>query len=95
MLVTATWGDFAADDRSVGLGPGTRPVSEAPGGRRGHQRIVERERLDCGDTWRQRKRQLILRGPQGLVPALERVRRAASDLLREQYSTDVLGLFMT
>jgi putative transposase len=39
--------------------------------------IVERERLDCGDTWRQRKRQLILRGPQGLVPALERVRSAA------------------
>jgi putative transposase len=39
--------------------------------------IVERERLDCGDTWRQRKRQLILRGPQGVLPALERVRCAA------------------
>jgi hypothetical protein len=39
--------------------------------------IVERERLDCGDTWRQRKRQLILTGPQGALPALERVRRAA------------------
>jgi hypothetical protein len=39
--------------------------------------IVERERLDCGETWRQRKRQLILRGPQGRGPALERARRAA------------------
>ena len=39
--------------------------------------IVERERLDRGDTWRQRKRQLILTGPQGALPALERVRRAA------------------
>ena len=39
--------------------------------------IVERERLDCGETWRQRKRQLILRGPQGVLPALERVRSAA------------------
>jgi DDE family transposase len=39
--------------------------------------IVERERLDRGDTWRQRKRQLILTGPQGVLPALERVRRAA------------------
>jgi hypothetical protein len=39
--------------------------------------MVERERLDRGDTWRQRKRQLILRGPQGVLPALERVRSAA------------------
>jgi hypothetical protein len=39
--------------------------------------IVERERLDCGESWRQRKRQLILRGPQGRGPALERARRAA------------------
>jgi hypothetical protein len=39
--------------------------------------MVERERLDRGDTWRQRKRQLILTGPQGAWPALERVRRAA------------------
>jgi hypothetical protein len=39
--------------------------------------IVERERLDQGDTWRQRKRQLILTGPQSVLPALERVRRAA------------------
>jgi putative transposase len=39
--------------------------------------VVERERLDCGDTWRQRKRQLILRGSQGVLPALERVRSAA------------------
>lgn len=39
--------------------------------------VVERERLDQGDTWRQRKRQLILTGPQGILPALERVRRAA------------------
>jgi putative transposase len=39
--------------------------------------IVERERLDQGDTWRHRKRQLILTGPQGVLPALERVRRAA------------------
>jgi putative transposase len=39
--------------------------------------IVERDRLDRGETWRQRKRQLILTGPQGILPALERVRRAA------------------
>lgn len=39
--------------------------------------IVERERLDQGDTWRQRKRRLILTGPQGALPALERVKRAA------------------
>jgi hypothetical protein len=39
--------------------------------------MVERERLDRGNTWRQRKRQLILTGPQGILPALERVRRAA------------------
>ena len=39
--------------------------------------IVERERLDSGDRWRQRKRQLILAGPQGALPALERVRKAA------------------
>jgi hypothetical protein len=40
-------------------------------------RIVERERLDRGDTWRQCKRRLILTGPQGALPALERVRSAA------------------
>jgi len=40
-------------------------------------RIVERERLDRGDTWRQRQRQLILTGPQSALPALERVRSAA------------------
>jgi hypothetical protein len=39
--------------------------------------IVARERLDRGETWRQRKRQLILTGPQGALPALERVRRVA------------------
>jgi hypothetical protein len=39
--------------------------------------IVERERLDHGESWRQRKRQRILRGPQGVLPALERVRSAA------------------
>jgi hypothetical protein len=39
--------------------------------------IVERERLACGATWRQRQRQLILQGPQGVLPALERVRSAA------------------
>jgi putative transposase len=39
--------------------------------------IVERERFDRGGTWRQRKRQLILTGPQDVLPALERVRRAA------------------
>src|SRR5262245_31732031 len=39
--------------------------------------MVERERPDRGDTWRQRKRHLILRGPQGVLPALERVRSAA------------------
>ena len=42
--------------------------------------IVERERLDHEDTWRQRKRQLILRGPQGGLPTLERVRGAAQVL---------------
>jgi hypothetical protein len=39
--------------------------------------IVERERLDQRYTWRQRKRQLILNGPQASLPALARVRRAA------------------
>jgi hypothetical protein len=39
--------------------------------------IVERERLDCGAPWRQRQRQLILQGPQGVLPALERLRSAA------------------
>jgi hypothetical protein len=39
--------------------------------------IVERERLDRGNTGRQCKRQLILTEPQGALPALERVRRAA------------------
>src|SRR5215510_12891507 len=68
---------------------GYRRSSEAkPRGREGAQEhhialclvaylIVERERLDRGDTWRQRKRQLILTSPQGALPALERVRRAA------------------
>jgi Transposase DDE domain len=39
--------------------------------------IVERERLDRGLTWRQCKRQLILKGMQLSLPALEQVRRAA------------------
>jgi hypothetical protein len=39
--------------------------------------IVERERLDQGNTWRQRKRQLILTGLQSALPALEGVRSAA------------------
>ena len=39
--------------------------------------IVERERLDRAVTWRQRKRQLILTGPQEALPALERVKRVA------------------
>jgi hypothetical protein len=39
--------------------------------------IVERERLDQGYTWRQRKRQLLLSGPQASWPALERGRMAA------------------
>ena len=39
--------------------------------------IVERERLDRRLTWRQCKRQLILKGVQRSLPALERVRRAA------------------
>ena len=39
--------------------------------------LVERERLEHGDTWRQRKRQLILTGPQGTLPALERIRSSA------------------
>lgn len=39
--------------------------------------IVERERLNQGCTWRQRKRRLILQGRQRASPALERVRAAA------------------
>ena len=39
--------------------------------------IVERECLDRGLTWRQRKRYLILNGVQVALPALERVRSAA------------------
>jgi hypothetical protein len=39
--------------------------------------IVERERLDRGLTWSRCKRQLILRGRQLALPALERVRKAA------------------
>ena len=39
--------------------------------------IVERERLDQGGTWRQLKQRLILKGTQGKLPALERVRKAA------------------
>ena len=50
--------------------------------------LVERERLDHGDTWRQRKRQLILTGPQGVLPALERVRRARKFCCSETPVTD-------
>ena len=39
--------------------------------------VVERERLDQGYTWRQCKQQLILKGAQVSLPALERVREAA------------------
>ena len=39
--------------------------------------VRERERLDQGLTWRQRKQLLILKGMQLSLPALERVRRAA------------------
>jgi hypothetical protein len=39
--------------------------------------IVERERLDRHLTWRQCKRQLILKGAQHSLPALERMRKAA------------------
>jgi hypothetical protein len=39
--------------------------------------IVERERLGQGCPWRQRKRRLILRGSQAVLPALEQVRAAA------------------
>jgi hypothetical protein len=39
--------------------------------------IVERERLDQQLTWRQCKRQLILKGVQYSLPALEQVRKAA------------------
>jgi putative transposase len=39
--------------------------------------VVERERLDQGVTWRKLKRQLILKGQQVPLPALERVRKAA------------------
>ena len=63
---------------------GAAPVQSQPRAQEHHIALclvaylmVERERLDHGDTWRQRKRQLILRGPQGGLPALERVRSAA------------------
>ena len=39
--------------------------------------MVERERLEQGCPWRQRKRRLILQGRQLVLPALERVRVAA------------------
>jgi hypothetical protein len=39
--------------------------------------MVERERLDHGVPWRKLKRRLILTGPQGALPALERVRKVA------------------
>lgn len=39
--------------------------------------IVERERLDRSLTWRQCKRQFILKGVRHSLPALERVREAA------------------
>jgi putative transposase len=39
--------------------------------------IVERERLDQGVSWSKCKQRLILKGSQGAVPALERVREAA------------------
>jgi hypothetical protein len=39
--------------------------------------VVERARLDQGVTWRKLKRQLILKGQQVPLPALERVRKAA------------------
>ena len=65
-----------------------RPGAEAPGPQLGAQEhhialclvaylVVERERLDRGLTWRQLKRQLILKGPRLSLPALERVREAA------------------
>ena len=40
-------------------------------------RIVERERLNRGLTWRQLKQQLIIKGSQITLSALERVRQAA------------------
>jgi hypothetical protein len=39
--------------------------------------IVERERLDRGLTWCQCKWQLLLKGRQPALPALEQVRKAA------------------
>jgi hypothetical protein len=39
--------------------------------------VVEHERLDHGETWRECKRRLILKGAQLALPALERVRQAA------------------
>jgi Transposase DDE domain len=39
--------------------------------------VVERERLDHGTSWSKCKRRLILKGSQGALPALERVREAA------------------
>jgi putative transposase len=39
--------------------------------------IVERERLDRGETWRKCKRRLIRKDPQLALPALERIRKAA------------------
>jgi hypothetical protein len=39
--------------------------------------IVERERLEQEVTWRKLKQRLILKGPQFVLPTLERVRMAA------------------
>jgi hypothetical protein len=38
--------------------------------------VVERERVDHRLTWRQLKRQLILKGPQTSLPSLARLRMA-------------------
>jgi hypothetical protein len=45
-----------------------------------HYLIVEHERVRHRLTWRQLKRQLILKGPQTSLPSLEQLRMAAQVL---------------
>jgi putative addiction module component (TIGR02574 family) len=56
--------------------------------------MVERERLDPGDTWRQRKRRLILQGQQLALPALARGRAAAQLLLPSRRGVLAAGLLL-
>jgi hypothetical protein len=87
-LVFRRWEIVARYRDTTGQAGYRRSSKAKPRGREGAQEhhialclvaylIVERERLDRGETWRQRKRQLILTGPQKASPALKRVKEAA------------------